>query len=195
MKQDDPSRYAKSADELLSCWDRQFVDRAYWTILRRAPDPSGLAQKLFDIRTGVSKVEILRGMRESPEGRDIAADVPGLDTAIQQYRTERRRPMRRLFRMLLGARRFDRQERASRALQNQMSIGVPSIEANEVSRDLTAHEGDRARQGTDAASDGMIEGRDLRRRLARIEAALARLETRSRLAPTLSSSSSRSRKR
>ena len=65
--------------ELLSLSDRDFVENAYRALLRRAPDEAGMAHYLERLRDGrSSKVEVLAGLRWSPEGEKEGVHVDGL---------------------------------------------------------------------------------------------------------------------
>jgi hypothetical protein len=58
---------AYTLDELLSYHDLHFVLCAFQTLLGRAPDPEGLNYYLGRVRTGHSKIQILKQLRRSPE--------------------------------------------------------------------------------------------------------------------------------
>lgn len=58
---------AHTLDELLSCHDRRFVLCAFRTLLDRTPDPEGLNYYLGRLRTGFSKILILKQLRDSEE--------------------------------------------------------------------------------------------------------------------------------
>jgi len=55
-----------------------FVDQAYRTILRRAPDADGFARQMAALGAGAGKIEVLGDLRYSEEGRRHAVDVAGL---------------------------------------------------------------------------------------------------------------------
>jgi hypothetical protein len=64
----------ESMDRLLGLDDEEFVSAAYRTILRRAPDPVGLANYLEQVRSGVSKSQIVEELARSPEASRLAVD-------------------------------------------------------------------------------------------------------------------------
>lgn len=65
--------------DLLGFHDETFVRNAYEAILKREPDDAGLAQYLQILRNGhYSKIDILRSLRFSPEGRQANVTVHGL---------------------------------------------------------------------------------------------------------------------
>lgn len=65
--------------DLLGFHDEAFVRNAYKVILRREPDDSGFVKYLENLRSGrYSKIDILRSLRFSPEGRNANVPVKGL---------------------------------------------------------------------------------------------------------------------
>lgn len=80
-----PAGKAPSLEYLCSQWDVDFVRSAYLTILRRYPDGEGEENYVRQIRAGVPKLEILRALARSKEGRAIGARLPGLDCALWRY--------------------------------------------------------------------------------------------------------------
>ena len=74
-----PSKERYTTEELLRYHDEEFLHYAYRAILRRDPDPNGLASFLDELRGGrVSRIEVLGRLRYSPEGRAAAVPVRGL---------------------------------------------------------------------------------------------------------------------
>src|SRR5262245_43064131 len=68
-----------SVGDLLGFHDEAFVRNAYEAVLRREPDDAGLAQYLQNLRSGrYSKIDILRSLRYSPEGRRANVTIHGL---------------------------------------------------------------------------------------------------------------------
>jgi hypothetical protein len=68
-----------SLSELLACYDRDFVQGAYFALLRRDPDMEGLQSRLRMLQSGeISRVELLFRLRYGPEGRNHRVRVPGL---------------------------------------------------------------------------------------------------------------------
>ena len=68
--------------DLLGFHDETFVGNAYRVILRREPDDAGLAQYVGNLRSGrYSKIDILRSLRFSTEGRKTNVAVKGLTRA------------------------------------------------------------------------------------------------------------------
>ncbi len=73
-----PARAAFTIDELASFHFIAFIENAYASLLRRAPDSTGLNAQICLLEAGRSKIEILGNLRYSGEGRAIGVRVPGL---------------------------------------------------------------------------------------------------------------------
>ncbi len=66
-------------NDLLAFHDQAFIRNAYKVILQREPDDAGFAQYLKDLRSGrYSKIDILRSLKFSPEGRNANVKIDGL---------------------------------------------------------------------------------------------------------------------
>jgi hypothetical protein len=76
---------AMNIGELLALDDFAFIDCAYKTLLRRAPDAVGFANNLRLIRSGTAKMRVVSQMCFSTEGRTRSFSLPGLKRAILQY--------------------------------------------------------------------------------------------------------------
>lgn len=77
---------AATLEELLSYHDEPFIHCAYYTLLDRAPDPEGLHYYLTRIRSGISKIEIVYQLTQSPEGKTYPITLPRLEHEIKRYR-------------------------------------------------------------------------------------------------------------
>jgi O-antigen chain-terminating methyltransferase len=65
--------------DFLDHHDEAFIVNAYWGVLRRVPDPTGLDNFLGKLRNGdYTKIEILGRLRFSPEGRRCGVHIRGL---------------------------------------------------------------------------------------------------------------------
>jgi len=65
--------------DLLGFHDEAFVRNAYKVILKREPDDAGFAVYLKNLRSGrYNKIDILRSLRFSPEGRKANVSIKGL---------------------------------------------------------------------------------------------------------------------
>jgi len=86
---------ARSAHQLCSLWDSDFVRSAYLTLLGREADLEG--ERLFtaQLRSGVAKTQIILALRSSAEARTTPVELPGL---------RRRLTMARLFKLPFVAR-------------------------------------------------------------------------------------------
>jgi hypothetical protein len=86
-----PSRMdtADNLKALLQCQDRQFVECAYLTVLKREPDPQGLSFYLERLRGGEVKLQILSELYSSAEAREAGADLPWLRGAMRRQRLTR----------------------------------------------------------------------------------------------------------
>jgi GT2 family glycosyltransferase len=81
---------------LLQHEGRQFIEKVYLTVLRRPADSAGLRHHLALLRKGVPKLQIIVGMRESPEGKRLDCELEGLREAIAKYRSSRLKAIRSL---------------------------------------------------------------------------------------------------
>ena len=82
----DPEGPITAVPRLLAPHDAEFIRTAYEAVLGRAPDPEGGAYYLARLRAGTHKLEILKQLRRSPEGRNFIPGVAGLDRAIKRHR-------------------------------------------------------------------------------------------------------------
>jgi Membrane-bound metallopeptidase len=113
---------ASTLEELIAHHDQQFVRCAYQTLLGRAPDSEGLGYYLGRLRTGISKIRLLKQIRFSVEGKTHAAELPGLDAAIQLYERGQLPLIGWLFRWYGGAEGNHANERKLRAIENQLRL-------------------------------------------------------------------------
>ncbi len=67
--------------ELMRGDDRQFVSNAYWAMLGRAVDETGLSIYTAMLAGGKSRIEVLLELRSSSEGHAHGANLDGLDGA------------------------------------------------------------------------------------------------------------------
>jgi GT2 family glycosyltransferase len=77
---------AEHVKELLHLDGEEFVNRTYVTLFRRLPDPDGLVNYLTELRSGVSKLEIVSRLRKSAEGRKYANPLTGYRSIIMRTR-------------------------------------------------------------------------------------------------------------
>lgn len=113
---------ASTLEELLAHHDQQFVRCAYQTLLGRAPDSEGFGYYLGRLRTGISKIRLLKQIRFSVEGKAHAAELPGLEASIQRYERGQLPLIGWLFRWFGGAEGNHASERKLRAIENQLRL-------------------------------------------------------------------------
>jgi FkbM family methyltransferase len=77
----DPSSVRRLSD-VLSLRGEAFVEEAYRVMLHRSADQEGLKTYVNALRSGKSKVHILRALRSSCEGRRIHPQLRGLSQAV-----------------------------------------------------------------------------------------------------------------
>jgi glycosyltransferase involved in cell wall biosynthesis len=80
---------AATLDELMSWNDEDFIHGAYYTVLQRAPDAEGLSFYCSRLQGGVSKIQILGEIVDSPEGAANAVDIPGLREKVRLHKLSR----------------------------------------------------------------------------------------------------------
>jgi Domain of unknown function (DUF4214) len=71
--------------ELLALDDLAFIDCAYKSLLKRAPDAVGMSYYLKLIRSGAAKMRVVSKLFFSAEGRKAASSLRGLRLTILQY--------------------------------------------------------------------------------------------------------------
>jgi GT2 family glycosyltransferase/glycosyltransferase involved in cell wall biosynthesis len=106
-----------SLSNLLTYEDQEFVDLAYRAILGRTADSIGLAHYVDMLRHGVAKMDIVRILRVSDEGRAYESRLIGLNSSLM-YLSWRRLP-------LLA--HFWRPRELSRNLLRQMKVARAEI--------------------------------------------------------------------
>jgi len=94
---------AVNVTDLLTRDGAEFIGSAYKTILEREPDPEGALHYLSRLRSGWPKISVLMELRNSGEGRQVAALLPGLDPAILRYRLAKLPVLGPIYRLLTGA--------------------------------------------------------------------------------------------
>ena len=81
-----PGSRTPDLQALLHFQDKQFVEAAYWAILRRAPEPEGLTYYLTRLRSGARKLQILGELSSSEEAYKAGIEIPGLRPALRMQR-------------------------------------------------------------------------------------------------------------
>lgn len=113
---------ACSLMDLLARDDAEFISSAYKTVLEREPDPEGARHYLSRLRAGWPKLSVLRQLRSSEEGRQVAALLPGLDAAILRYRLATLPVLGPVYRLLTGATGSTARERRICAIANDVGL-------------------------------------------------------------------------
>lgn len=80
------SHAVSTLEELLTLNNEKFIERAYHTILGRAPDSEGAVYYLTRLKADISKVEILAQLRSSKEGMARPLNIAGLNEAIRRHK-------------------------------------------------------------------------------------------------------------
>ena len=90
-------------ERLLAFRDQEFIHAVYRHVLRREPDPIGVAYYLTSLRTGsLTRVEILVNVRFSQEGRQVGAVIPGLTRSYWTIRVAKLPVVGYLLQMVYG---------------------------------------------------------------------------------------------
>ena len=165
---------AESLAELCSYWDKAFIERAYWTLLGRAPDQDGGTHYLSRLRHGVSKLTILLRLRESAEGRERDPKIKGLDKALNRHRQAIQPVTGPLVRLLTGREGDSRRERSQRAILNHL-VAIRSM-AERSDGDTEAGASLSQIEPASRAETGIVD--HMLMRLVRVEASLKRIEDR-----------------
>ncbi|WP_052628074.1 FkbM family methyltransferase [Sphingobium sp. YBL2] len=116
---------AVNVTDLLARDGAEFIRSAYKTVLEREPDSEGARHYLSRLRSGWPKLSVLMEMRDSGEGRRVAAVLPGLDAAILRYRLAKSPVLGPIYRLLTGATGSNARERQICAIANVVS-SVPT---------------------------------------------------------------------
>lgn len=106
--------------KLLAPHDLAFITTAYRAVLGRDPEPEGKEYYLGRLRSGVHKLEIVRQLRRSPEGRTFVPGVAGMDRAIKRHYWANRPLIGFFVRLFTG-------EQGNSAVQRQLRIIVNEL--------------------------------------------------------------------
>lgn len=117
-----PYLRASTLAELCGLADLDFVRCAYVTILGRQPEPAGEAYYVARIRSGISKLTILRQLRLSPEARQHDPGIAGLDAELRKHRNATMMLIGPIVRKLYGREGNSPIERRLRAIENSQAV-------------------------------------------------------------------------
>jgi hypothetical protein len=88
---DEPTVQVASVQELLDLEGVAFIKAAYIALLGREVDEEGGTNYARKLRSGWSKMSIVKGLASSDEARQFGAQLPGLHSALQRYAKAQRR--------------------------------------------------------------------------------------------------------
>lgn len=69
--------------QLLKLEGAEFVSQAYWVVLGREADPTGLRDRVQQLEAGGAKSQVLADLRCDPEGQAFGTKLPGLDDWVK----------------------------------------------------------------------------------------------------------------
>jgi GT2 family glycosyltransferase len=119
---------ATDVHTLLARNGEDFVTLAYLTLLHRRPDAKGLNFYLAQLAAGREKIDIIKQVRNSPEGKRAGVDLPGLQDAINAIRVSRIPILRAFF----GERELEAKlravEQSSRAVEATLNRKLSELQ-------------------------------------------------------------------
>lgn len=126
-----------SVPQLLAPHDLHFIHAAYQALLGRAPDAEGEAYYLTRLRAGDHKLEILKQLRRSAEGKAFIPGVAGLDRALRRHGRANLPVVGPVIRLFNGAEGDGATHRQLRMITNElarlqtgMRIGLAQLNVN-----------------------------------------------------------------
>ncbi|HEY5805349.1 MAG TPA: methyltransferase domain-containing protein [Lysobacter sp.] len=173
-----PIKPAYSLSELLRYADRGFVESAYLAVLRRMPDPGGLALYVGLLRGGqLSKVEVLGALRWSPEGISRGTHVDGLLLPYTLQKWSRKRYLGPVLRWVTGVLRLSdfldraKQIEASQAAEIQDLGRLVNVLSRQVQSRLVRIE----EKSHDLTEESRLTSEEVAHQLAQLHASVDRL--------------------
>ncbi len=109
-----------TAFQLCKLSDRQFVQQAYLTLLRRKADPEGELRFTDLLRSGTAKTQILLDVHSSAEARKNPVKLRGLRRRLLLARLARMPLIRSLANVGVGEYSNSRRARAMRRFENKV---------------------------------------------------------------------------
>jgi FkbM family methyltransferase len=113
---------AMSLNELLMRHNKEFIEGAYMTLLKRVPDHEGYNYYLGRLQTGVSKIRILGQLLDSREARASGVELPGLRVAVMRQRIARLPLVGAIFKIFVEVEGNSVFETRLRALEQQVFL-------------------------------------------------------------------------
>lgn len=97
-------QHKSTVADVLTWHGPMFLVAAYVALFEREPDPDGLARYMGLLKAGASRTFVLTELANSPEAREKASDIRGLENAIAVYKKAQRKSWRGWYcRNVLGA--------------------------------------------------------------------------------------------
>ncbi|MBA3668066.1 MAG: DUF4214 domain-containing protein [Sphingomonas sp.] len=115
------AQLARSAHQLCSFWDSDFVRSAYLTLLGREADLEGERQFTVQLRSGDAKTRILLALHSSEEARGNPIKLPGLQRRLVIARLLSLPFVARLANLWTGEYSNSGRARARRRLENDVA--------------------------------------------------------------------------
>ncbi len=107
--------------DLLKYHDREFVWNAYRAVLKREPDSEGLSAFLQKLRSGrFNKIDVLAGLRFSPEGKRNQVTIEGLRLPATVRRLYRVPVIGYVVELVVGVSRLPSLIRNQRQIENHL---------------------------------------------------------------------------
>lgn len=150
-----------SCVELCSYEENEFVERAYFAILGRFPDPVGRCYYLARLRAGYSKIDLLDQLYRSAENKHSSEPIAGFFVRLKKHRRASRPGLAWVYSLFGYSHGNSRSERQSRALVRQLSNIRAEIKqfSHEfgVTMSVVARDQHRECAPFEAADSGMVE--------------------------------------
>ena len=106
--------------ELLGYQGGRFVDCAYLTLLKRAPDGEGFQHRIGQLLGGTAKIQILSEMSASKEAIAAGVNLPGMSAAITRYKFSQTPIVGRLVTVFVNVEGNSPAERRGRAAEQRL---------------------------------------------------------------------------
>ena len=111
---------ATTLAELLGYQGGRFVDCAYLTLLKRAPDSEGFQHRMEQLLGGTAKIQILSEMSASKEAIAAGVNLPGLSAALTRYKFSQTPIVGRLIKVFVNVEGNSPAERRGRAAEQRL---------------------------------------------------------------------------
>lgn len=132
-----------SVPQLLAPHDLNFIHAAYQALLGRAPDAEGEAYYLTRLRAGDHKLEILKQLRRSAEGKAFIPGVAGLDRALRRHGWATMHLVGAIVRLFTGVEGNNATHRKLRVLANEIGAMRSDLEEFVMNPPVVTHAPDQ----------------------------------------------------